>query len=699
LQWVKDWKRSPDRRFQSIAMPRRRAIAIVTIQFGREICSHPALANDREWLVTNGTGSFASGTISGMQTRRYHGLLVAALKPPLGHTLLVSKLDTTAQYNRRFYPLFVNRWLDGTVEPDVYPWIERFYLDGSIPVWHYAFADALLEKRIWMHRGENTTYIRYQLRRASLPVTLSCKGLATYRDRHDSTRGGDRQMRVDLIDNGVGVTAFTTAIPYYLLAPGCEVTPAHDWHYGLDLAVEGDRGLDRAEDALHVVTFKRELHPGDSLTLVVTTHSQPILDGTQALEVHRKGDCQLLKLAKKAKGLKKKGKKLYALHRKAPQWVDCLVLAADRFVVNRPSPENPDGKTIVAGYHWFGDWGRDLAIALSGLTLCTGRPKLTRTILQTFARYCDRGMIPNRFPDAGETPDYNTVDATLWYVEAVRAYYEATKDKKFLKQLWPLLVEIVEWHAKGTRYNIHVDPADGLLYAGEPGVQLTWMDAKVGDWVVTPRIGKPIEVNALWYNALQSMVRFGKKLGKRTDLYRQMAQAASVGFERFWNESAGYCDDVIDTPEGRDSSLRPNQIFAVSLPYSPLSAPQQRAVVEVCGRSLLSSYGLRSLSPHHRDYVGHYGGDVLQRDGAYHQGTVWGWLLGHYILAEFKVYGDRDRALSFLDPIADSLIEAGVGSLSEIFDGDPPFRPQGAIAQAWTVAEVLRVAAFLKIGK
>jgi predicted glycogen debranching enzyme len=299
-------------------------------------------------------------------------------------------------------------------------------------------------------------------------------------------------------------------------------------------------------------------------------------------------------------------------------------------------------------------------------------------------------MLPNRFPDAGEAPEYNTVDATLWYFEAIRAYHAATGDDGLLKELFPVLESILAWHRAGTRYGIRVDPADGLLASGEPGVQLTWMDARVGDWVVTPRAGKAVEVNALWYNALQAMAAFAARLHRPAAEYGALADRVAAGFERFWHPAGGHCHDVIDTPEGDDPTLRPNQILAVSLPASPLSPSRQRAVVDACAAHLLTSYGLRSLAPDHPQYRGRYGGDQSTRDGAYHQGTVWAWLLGPFALAHYRVYGDVAGARAFLAPLADHLVDYGVGSIAEIFEGDAPFRPAGCVAQAWSVAETLR---------
>jgi predicted glycogen debranching enzyme len=375
---------------------------------------------------------------------------------------------------------------------------------------------------------------------------------------------------------------------------------------------------------------------------------------------------------------------------RAPVWVRQLVLAADQFVVRRSLRESPEGLTVIAGYPWFEDWGRDTMISLPGLALATGRPEVARRVLATFARFLDRGMLPNRFPDGAAAPEYNTADAALWYVEAVRAYHVATEDDALLAQLYPALAGIIGWHRKGTRYGIGQDQADGLLHSGEPSVQLTWMDAKIGDWVVTPRTGKAVEINALWYNALRAMALFSRRLKRSPGEWEAEAARVAAGFDRFWNEAEGCCFDVLDGPSGNDAAVRPNQIFAVSLPSSPLSPDRQRNVVEVCARRLLTSFGLRSLDPRHPNYKGHYQGGPRERDGAYHQGTAWGWLLGPFALAHFKVYGDREAALALLEPLGRHVGAYGVGSLGEVFDGEPPFAPGGCPAQAWTVAETLR---------
>ncbi len=660
----------------------------MSIEFGREICGDLSSAETREWLVTNGIGGYASGTVAGLLTRRYHGLLVAALQPPLGRTLLLSKLDETVEYDNLTYALHTNRWADGNVDPHGYRHIESFGLEGTIPAWTFACADALLEKRIWMQHGANTTYVRYTLSRATQPLTLTLKALVNYRDYHGSTQGNNWQMRVEQIEGGIKIAADRDAKPLYLFSNCATATPVHNWHYNFDLAVERYRGSSDREDHLHAATFTITLNLGESIVFVASTEPQPNLDGSQALKSYQDREHKLINLWKLD---------LPNHSQDRPVWIEQLVLAADQFIVDRSIPNIPNGKTIIAGYHWFGDWGRDTMISLPGLTIATGRSEIARSILLTFAKYVDKGMLPNRFPDAGDIPEYNTVDATLWYFEAIRSYYDATADDDLLAELFPVLAEIIDWHCRGTRYNIHLDASDGLLYAGEAGVQLTWMDAKVGDWVVTPRIGKPIEINALWYCALRSMAKFARQLGKPDREYDEIAARTLAKFSRFWNADTGYCDDVLDSPNGDDPSLRPNQILAVSLPgmgtkgYAPLLTPtQQRGVVDTCGRFLLTSHGLRSLAPNHPQYQGHYGGDRLLRDGAYHQGTTWGWLLGAYVLAHFQVYGDRTQARQFLEPISHHLLAHGLGTCSEIFDGDAPMTARGCIAQAWTVAEVLR---------
>ncbi len=642
------------------------------IDFGREVCGSLLEAEKKEWLVTNGTGSYASGTIATTLTRRYHGCLVAALQPPLGRTVLVSKLDETVQYAGERYDLYANRWADGAISPSGFQYIERFLLENTTPVWEFAFSDALLEKRIWMQPGENTTYVQFRFLRGTSPIHLDARAMVNYRDYHGSTQGGwsmdSRQVR-----HGLEIIAFEGATRYYLLSSSSAIVPDPVWYYRFALKAEQYRGFDGLEDILSIGKFQTNLSPGESTLFAFSTNADPILDESRAWQLKMDADNAIVSEAK-------------AL----PDEIRPLALSADQFIVNRPAPQNLEGKSIIAGYPWFGDWGRDTMIALPGLTLSTGRPQIARTILRTFSRFVDQGMLPNRFPDAGEEPEYNTVDATLWYFEALRAYLAATDDLGLIAELFPILESIIDWHERGTRYQIKMDPEDGLLYAGEAGVQLTWMDAKAGDWVVTPRIGKPVEINALWYNALSTLVELAARLGKPPERYIRLANKVRSSFQRFWYAEGNYCYDVIDGLGHPDASLRPNQILAVSLPHCPLSIDQQQAVVDTTARHLLTSFGLRSLARSDPAYRGHYGGDFLQRDGAYHKGTVWAWLIGPFVMAHLRVYHDPETARSFLNPLLNQLADHGLGSISEIFDGEPPYTPRGCIAQAWSVAEVIR---------
>jgi predicted glycogen debranching enzyme len=489
-------------------------------------------------------------------------------------------------------------------------------------------------------------------------------------------------MRIEAAPNGVQVIAFDGATPFYLLSREAKCEVHHEWHRDCLLPMESYRGLDDREDHLLAAAFSAELNTGESVTLVFSTEADADLDDARARIEREKHDNALMAAWRKTDPVAAAA---------APIWVRQLVLAADQFIVKRPLPEEPRGQSIIAGYHWFGDWGRDTMIALPGLTLATGRFEIARQILLAFARYVDQGMLPNNFPNAGGRPEYNTVDAALWYFEAVREYFAATRDEITLAKLFPVLVQMIDCHLKGTRYQIHADAADGLLYAGEPGLQLTWMDAKVGDQVITPRIGKPVEVNALWYNALETIASLASTVGASSAPFTKLAATVKESFAKFWNAEAGYCYDVIEAPGvGNDASLRPNQIFSVSLPKSPLSPAQQKSVVDACARRLLTSHGLRSLAQGEAGYTPRYGGSPWQRDSAYHQGTVWGWLMGPFVQAHWRVYGDAGSALNFLEPLGEQIASNGLGTLGEIFDAEAPFTPRGCIAQAWTVAEVLR---------
>jgi predicted glycogen debranching enzyme len=657
------------------------------LTYGRDRLGELDASTRLEWLVTNGIGGYASGTASGVLTRRYHGLLVASLKPPVARTLLLAKLAESVELDGQWVDLDANRWADGSVAPAGHMHLESFRLDETVPVWTWAIGATRLEKRVWMEQGENTTFVEYRLAAAAAPVRLRLRALVNHRDAHETTAQGAWTALVEPGAGGVCVEAWDGATPLWLFAPGAEVRPMHEWYRRFHLAEEQDRGLDCVEDHLCAAEFLATLAPGEALVVTASTRKSAGRDaGTPlarafALQRRRAHEKGLLDAWRKGQP---------RASRLAPEWVRRLVLAADQFMVERAIPGEPQGRSIIAGYPWFSDWGRDTMIALPGLTVATGRPELARTILTTFARFVDQGMLPNFFPDQGEPPTYNTVDAALWFFQAVREYVTATQDLKFLAEVYPTLEDIGAWYERGTRYGIHMDPADSLITTTADDVQLTWMDAKVEDWVVTPRQGKPVEVNALWYNACAAMAWFAGRLKRPADAHERRMCEIEMSFQRFWNPETRCLFDVLDGPGGNDPAIRPNQLLAVSLPASPLTAEQQRAVLDTCGRWLVTSHGLRSLASCDTRYRGVFRGDRRTRDGAYHQGTVWTWLLPHYALAHARVHGRREEAMAFLEPLGQLIGECGVGSLPEVADGDAPFTPRGCIAQAWSVGEALR---------
>jgi predicted glycogen debranching enzyme len=654
--------------------------APIVVKFGSEICGSLDVGNEREWLVTNRLGGFASGTVTGVQTRRYHGLLIAGL-PERGRVLLVSKAEEILRYAGRDYALGANRWSTGTVEPKGFLFIEQFRLAGSVPVWRFACADAIFEKRVWMQDGANTTFIRYELLYASGPTELEVKILVNDRDIHATTQAGNWETSVTPVPGGLCVVARDGANPVYLLSDAAQAEARREWYRNYDLAVERERGLDHREDHLLAAVFKARLAPGGSVTFAFSTDPKPQLENRAALAAREDLDQKLLEY-------------WIAAHPRAaleaPHWIWQLVLAAAQFAVRRRTSDGRERWSIVAGYPWFGEWGRDAMIALPGLALETGRPEIARSVLHEFPRLAQQGLLPNTFSENGEPASYNSVDSMLWYFHALREYVAQTSDLSIVREVFEVLAAAVDWYLRGTRYGVHVDPADGLLCAGEPGMQVTWMDAKVGDRPITPRIGKPVEINALWFNALHTMARFAPELGKRADEYKALAERVKKSFARYWNEERQCCFDVVDGPQGNDSSLRPNQIFAVSLPESPLNADQKKQVVDACALHLLTPHGLRSLDAADPSYCGHYEGSQSERDATYHQGTVWSWLLGPFVLAHLRVYQNPQQAFAFLEPMAHHLSAAGLGTISEIFDGDAPYLPRGAFAQAWSVAEILR---------
>jgi glycogen debranching enzyme len=674
------------------------------ILLDRDALNHLDAAVRREWLVTNGIGGFACGTLAGVNTRRYHGLLVASLRPPVERTLMVSKLDAVAVYRSERFDLATNEYADGAVAPHGYVHLDSFRLEGLIPVWSWVIGDALLEQRIWMAHGANTTYVQYTLARASEALSLELSPLCTYRDYHAHHRG-ERNMQTTPLDRGLQIDAFWGARPYRVLIDEGEIDPAPAWWWSFRHREEAARGLDDAEDLFRPALLRTTLSVGASCAVVLTAEADAPMDAASSLTRERLRQDALANEFAIVQGADAKRPRSDVPGTLA-DLMPHLALAADQFIVARKSAESvrsaqsavlqsqSASQSVIAGYPWFSDWGRDTMIALPGLTLSTGRYDVAANVLRTFARFVSDGMLPNRFPDAGEQPEYNTVDAALWYFAAIDEYVRASGDHALVDELYPILRTIVRWHQRGTRYGIRVDARDQLLYAGEPGAQLTWMDAKIGDWVVTPRTGKPVEINALWFNALAIMRDFAVRLGAASDArdYAAASERVARAFnQRFWRPGAKHLFDVIDAPEGDDPSLRPNQLFAVSLRHAVLDNGRAKAVVDACARELWTPVGMRSLAKcDRRRYAARYVGGPSERDAVYHQGTVWSWLLGPFAIAHYRVYGDAPRALGYLEGAAAHLRDACVGQVSEIFDGDAPFTPRGCFAQAWGVAEILR---------
>jgi predicted glycogen debranching enzyme len=645
------------------------------IRFDEDVCGNLESALSREWLETNGLGGFASSTIIGLNTRRYHGLLVAATKPPVGRMVLLSKLEETLIVGDESFALSANRY-PGVVHPQGFRYLKQFRLN-PFPTFTYEVNGIEIEKTVFMVHGENSTVVQYELktRHVTGPVALELRPLIAFRDYHSTTHeNGALNPAVDAQPGWATITPYQGLPTLYLAHTPAELQAQGSWYRNFEYDVERERGLDFQEDLFNPCMLRFDLAARSKVSVIASTEPR---------DVSRVNEYRQKEFTRR-----------HAVTESAPLGDDlarALTLAAGQYIVSRG-----DQKTVIAGYHWFSDWGRDTMISLPGLTLPTGRFDIARSILRTFAQHVDQGMLPNRFPDAGEQPEYNTVDATLWFFEAVRAYAAYSGDLDFVRgEIYPVLAEIISWHVKGTRYGIKVDPS-GLLNSGAAGVQLTWMDAKVGDWVVTPRRGKPVEIQALWFNALRIMEEFARQFGDESGQkrYRTMSSLAQWGFNRlFWNDSAGCLYDVVNGGPP-DPSIRPNQVFAVSLPHSMLSEDRARLVVEKVREHLLTPYGLRSLAPSDPQYRGRYSGDPVSRDSAYHQGTVWPWLMGPFISAYVKVNkgseAARRQAEEWLGPLQQHLSEAGLGQISEVFDGDPPHHPGGCMAQAWSVGEILR---------
>jgi predicted glycogen debranching enzyme len=643
------------------------------INLDKEICTNFQESSSREWLETNGIGGFASSTVSGANTRRYHGLLTPATKPPLGRITMLSKFEEILILDDEKFELSANQY-PLKVSPDGYKFLKNFRLD-PFPVWTFEIKGIELEKKIFMVDGQNTTVCQWSVvggRQSE--VSLELKPLFSFIDYHALQHETHQiNMEYKAEDDCVSIKPINDLPELFLTYTSAEIEKTGYWYRNFEYEIEKERGFDYQEDLFQPFKLKFDLK--EAVCVIISTEKQNISD----VENFEKGEIERRENLIKVSGAK-------------DDFAKQLVLAADQFIVSRG-----DGKTIIAGYPWFSDWGRDTMISLNGLTLATNRPEIAKSILLEFSKHISEGMLPNRFPDAGDEAEYNTVDATLWYFEAVRAYIEKTGDYDFVEEnLYGKLVEIIVWHLKGTRFNIHVD-TDGLLYAGEEGWQLTWMDAKYGDEVFTPRIGKPVEIQALWYNALCIIADFAERFGDEDGAmqYKSTAEIAKESFNKvFWNEEEECLYDVVKNGD-KDASIRPNQIFAVSLPNTMLSIGKASKIVEKVEAELLTPYGLRSLSPNDEKYCPIYIGSPYERDSAYHQGTVWGWLIGGFVDAYRKVHPNGHktdkRVEEILEGFKNHLSEAGLGQISEIFDADAPHKPRGCFAQAWSVAEVLRV--------
>ncbi len=646
-------------------------------RMNQEACRDYARSSKVEWLETNGTGGFAMGTVSGANSRRYHGLLVASLRPPVDRYLILSKLEETVLIDGTQIALGTNQY-PGAVFPTGYRQLVEFRLD-PFPTWTFDATEARIEKRLFLVQGEQTIVVQYHSTR---PCRLRIQPMLAFRDYHSLRHANDAFN--GSVKEDVGAKSRLLRIRPYPAMPelwlrysdsGAAFEKEGRWYYNVEYLEELERGLDFREDLYGMGTLELALLPNATAWVAAS------------LEDDREFDSATIRRLEQAERARRRPSSDDPL-------VSRLSAAADQFIVRRA-----DGKPgVIAGYPWFTEWGRDTMISLPGLLLSRGLLEDAREVLRGFLQLLDGGLIPNRFPDRGEQPEYNAADATLWMFQAVNAYLQAGGDQSFVREeFYPAAKGIILGHKQGTHYGIVVDPSDGLLIAGGEGTQLTWMDAKVNGRVVAPRHGKPVEVNALYYNALRLMGQWARALGETEAAanYEQDAAIAARSFAKaFWNEERKCLYDVV-TPAGRDSKLRPNQIFAVSLPFQLLAAPQQRSVVRAVEAELLTPVGLRTLGPKEPGYIPHYRGGPVERDSAYHQGVVWPWLLGPFVRAYLRAFGNSAQNVAYcrglLRGLEQHLDQACVGTVSEIFEAEPPFRPVGAPAQAWSVAELLRL--------
>ncbi len=648
----------------------------------------------REWLVTNGLGGYASGTVAGAVTRRYHALLVASLPAPLGRMVMLNHL-----LERVRLPGAEPMWLGdedevaGPNAADRGGRLVEFKLELGLPVWRYQIEGVEIEKRIVMPHGQNTVHVTYRLLSGKGPVRLTLRPSVHFRPYEAAVDAEPSQTYSVVADNnGYELVSSSTIPSLRLVIRGRRTALTLDAKGtpGVPYPMEAKRGYNSVGSLWSPGYFRAELLGDEPVTLVASAESWESIHALQPAA------------AREAE--KERRRKLLAIAELGQSGLAAeLVLAADQFIITpagraeeaaRARAASEHVRTVIAGYHWFTDWGRDTMISLEGLTLTTGRYREGGYILRTFGHYVRDGLIPNMFPDGARDGLYHTADATLWFFHAVERYVRITGDIDTLRLLLPTFLEIVRKHLEGTRFGIGVDPTDGLLRQGEQGYQLTWMDAKVDDWVVTPRRGKAVEINALWYNALRLLDGWVRELGVDDEGIGLAAHAdrAQVSFNtRFWSESHGHLLDVVDGEQGDDPACRPNQVFSIALDHPVLARERWDPVMNVVRDRLLTPVGLRSLAPGHPDYKSRYFGDLRARDAAYHQGTVWGWLIGPYVDAWLKLHPhDPAGARQLLRGFEGHLTEACVGSISEVFDAEDPYVPRGCVAQAWSVAEVLR---------
>jgi predicted glycogen debranching enzyme len=658
----------------------------------KQVLQNYSRASQHEWLETNGLGGWSSSTVIGTHTRRYHGLLVAAVAPPTGRMVLLSKLDETIVAGENRFELGVNLYSGNTIHPGGHQYLDYFRKD-IFPEWEYEVGGIRLKKTIAMIHGENTIVIAYEVLKAPHPFTMELRPLMAARNYHTLTRQGNHLHWNAEFSQGIFHNRPDGETDVFISIPGSAYQHNPCWYVDFQYSAEQYRGLECNEDLLNHGVFSVGLKQGQLLQIMVSTKDPAGRNAYGLLIQETKRRKQLLNDHSDSEVTKQ------------------LVLAADQFIVKRKinlsassiqQVKDEDGATVIAGYHWFTDWGRDTMISLPGLCLSTGRFNDAKKILRAFAASVSMGMVPNRFQDNGEEPEYNNVDGTLWYFIANYHYLKATGDREFIvKEILPVLKEIIDWHFSGTRYNIKVG-TDGLLFAGEQGQQLTWMDARIGNWVVTPRMGRPVEVQALWYNALRIFAQLLELNNQERDaaLVNLSAKKTKETFNSlYWYAAGNYLYDNIDENGAPDKTLRPNQLFAISLPFALFEGEKAIAVLNAIERKLYTPVGIRTLPAEDERYVATYGGNQRSRDAAYHQGTVWSWLLGAYvdaIIAEPGFAGldglsGKKKAQKIINDFKYHLTEGCIGSVSEIFDADAPHHPRGCVAQAWGVAEVLRV--------